>query len=472
MTATVHRLHPKTGHGRFSEMLLSDLRPSPENDTLYRPVDPDDPEVQALARSIGEHGLREPIVVSGDGFIISGHRRRVACMLAGLDRVPVRREPVRRDDDLDAFLVLLREHNRQRDKSLDEKLREELVATTPDEAYQSLIEHRRQAGVVGVEVLDLGARRHRSRISKAKKPMLDAVLAAIADQRAKGLLPTSARRIHYILLNDPPLRHASKPDSAYESDKEGRCYKDLTDLLTRARLEGLIPMDAIADETRPQTIWNVYDDPRAFIREHLDGLLNGYWRNLMRSQPNHVEIVVEKNTVAPVVRPVAGKYCIPMTSGRGFCSTPPRHSMAERFLSSGKDKLVVLLVTDFDPPGEEIATSFACSMRDDFGVSNVTAIKVALKHEHIARFGLRPGGTAKKKSPGYKRFVKLYGTDIYELEAFEALPGTPLQDLVREAVDSVIDIDLFNAELDAERQDAAQISEARQRVHLALRGVL
>jgi hypothetical protein len=50
--------------------------------------------------------------------------------------------------------------------------------------------------------------------------------------------PLSDRSIHYALLNDPPLRHAAKPDSVYANDRAS--YHDLTDLLTRARPNGWV----------------------------------------------------------------------------------------------------------------------------------------------------------------------------------------------------------------------------------------
>src|SRR5947207_1173652 len=106
---------------------IDDITPSPENDKLYRPVDPDDREIIALAESIGTHGLQEPIVVTVDGYILSGHRRHAAAKLAGLGTVPcVMRRDVSRRADPDAFLTLLREHNRQRIKTLDERVREEV----------------------------------------------------------------------------------------------------------------------------------------------------------------------------------------------------------------------------------------------------------------------------------------------------------------------------------------------------------
>ena len=82
----------------------------------------------------------------------------------------------------------------------------------------------------------------------------------------------------------------------------------------------------------------------------------------MQSQPNHIEIVGEKNTLHPILLRVAERYCIPLTSGRGFASIPPRFKMAERFTKSGKECLVVLVVSDFDPEGEQIPESFAVSI--------------------------------------------------------------------------------------------------------------
>ena len=107
---------------------LTHIYPSPENEKLYRPVDPAAPDVQALAASIREQGVIEPLVITEDRFILSGHRRNVAARLAGLESVPCRIVPVRRDEcDPDEYVRMLREHNRQRAKSRDEQLREELV---------------------------------------------------------------------------------------------------------------------------------------------------------------------------------------------------------------------------------------------------------------------------------------------------------------------------------------------------------
>jgi hypothetical protein len=59
---------------------------------------------------------------------------------------------------------------------------------------------------------------------------------------------------------------------------------------------------------------------------------------------------------------------------------------------------VLLIASDFDPDGEEIAHSFARSLRDDFGLEAIDAIKVALTAEHVAEFSLPPRLKAKHTS--------------------------------------------------------------------------
>lgn len=146
-------------------------------------------------------------------------------------------------------------------------IRGRIVSADPEESYQALLEHRESQAEITVEAMELGACRVRKKISRAKRPFADAVIALVDANRRYW--PLNDRRLHYLLLNDPPLRHSSK--SAYAS---------------------------------------------------LD----------------------------------------------------PRAAMARRFKASGKERLILLVVSDADPEGMDIAESFGRSMRDDFGIE---AIEVA-----------------------------------------------------------------------------------------------
>jgi hypothetical protein len=454
----------KTGQDRIREFPVSELKPSPENDKLYKPVDPTDSAVIELANSIIELGVKEPLVISLDGYIISGHRRYAAARLAQLEMVPCRVEAIFREGNSDAFVALLREYNRQRVKNHQELLREELVSMDPAASHRRLVEYRDQQSVIAAPAMKLGVMRNRAEISAAKQPMLMAVTKVIAGRRK--FWPLSNRQIHYALLNAPPLRHKSKPDSRYVNDSQS--YKDLCDLLTRARLTGDVPMESIDDPTRPIYQHSGFDNSQQFISRELRTMFNGYRRDLLQSQPNHIEVLVEKNTVSSICKPICQQYCVPMTSMRGFCSTPPRRDMAERYHDSGKDKLVVLILSDLDPDGESIAESFARSMRDDFEIDDVSAFKVALTHAQAKQFALPEDATAKTGSATYRKFVKKYGPNVWELEA---LPPETLQSLLGDAIVSVLDMDAFNEEVAAEAVDAAFLESVRSRVSGVLKDI-
>jgi hypothetical protein len=402
--------------------------------------------------------------VSADGWLLSGHRRHVAAQLAGLTEVPCRVHPIRRDTDADGFVRLLREFNRQRVKSFAEIAREEIMSGAEENKATAVFEYRRDRAAVKVQTMSLRECRDRKRVSSAKIPMLEAIGRVLEDRKA--FWPLSDRQIHYALLNDPPLRHASKPDSLYGNN--AKSYKDLTDLLTRSRLLGWIPMSAIADPTRPITLWSVHPDPSAFLQEQLDGFLKGYWRDLMQSQPNHIETMVEKNTIESIVRPIASEYTIPLTSGRGYASLSPRQEMAERFLRSGKESLILLMMCDLDPDGEEIAHSFAQSMRDDFDIGKIVPVKVALTMDQIKKFNLPPMLKAKKKSSNYNRFKDAYGDDVWELES---LDPADLQTILREHIEGVLDREAFTHETEQEAKDVAKLDALRRQTQRLLADV-
>jgi hypothetical protein len=449
------------GHVPISDTIihrpLSEIRPSPENDKLYRLVDTNDPDFLAFVEQVRINGITDPLVTTIDGFIVSGHRRYAAAKYLGMDSVPCRTANIHHTDP--RFLTLLRDCNRQRVKTLDEVLREEVVSANPEESYRLLLEHRRQqAAVDDVDTIELGAVKRRARITAAKRPFLDAILRILREYRDSW--PLSVRQIHYYLLNDPPLIHAGKPGSTYRNDIKS--YKMADELTVRARLTREIAMNAIHDATRPVVTWNVFDNPAPFIKEQLNEFLKGYYRNLMQSQPNHIEIIGEKNTIAGAIQPVAMEYTIPYTIGRGYSSLPPRHDMAVRFRRSGKEKLILLVLSDFDPEGEDIGRAFAQSMRDDFGITNIVPIKVALTGLQVDELNLPPMMTAKKTSSRRAGFVRKHGEHVFELES---IPPAPLQQLLRDGINDAIDVDAFNAEIDREMRDAAFLDTVRRRAH-------
>jgi len=444
---------------------LNEIHPASENGLLYDKFSPNaDDDDARLYWSIKAEGIREPLHISADGFILSGHRRFAAAAWLGLTVVPclVADDVIWGSLDADERLAVLALYNKQRNKSHAELLREALREISPDEAYKKLLQDRIERRQVSIEDnVDVGEFKRRARITT--KAFLRAAQRAIESER--DYWPLTVRRVHYLLLNDPPLRHDRKPGSTYKN--ELACYKALTNLLLRARLSGEIPQEAIEDELRPIQVIQTYQHPADFVKDQLTDFLRGYARDLLRGQKNHVEILVEKNAIRKHVELVAEEYCIPCTTGRGYSSLTPRLKMAKRFKASGKDQLVLLILSDFDPDGEEIAASFPRSLRDDFGLWNVKSIKVALSGADVKEYNLPSDMEAKPSSPNYRKFVERHGTHVAELDA---APVELLQKKLRDAIESCLDMELLRVELEKEKEDAAFIAARKKVIFDAIKG--
>ncbi len=447
-----------TANCEINQCLISKIKPSPENDILYGKI-VENNELIDLSNDIGKHGVLEAIVITWDWWLVSGHRRYHAAKMAGLDTVPVIRLTVSRPDmDLHEFLKLLRRYNHQRHKNESQRLKEKLVDVDPDVAHQQLITLREMRDSNAPASMRINGVKDRKAISQAKRPMLDRIIAVIDE--LQEYWPLTVRAVHYQLLNDPPLRHSAKPKSRYCNDRKS--YQDLVDLVTRARLSGEISFDSISDETRPVSNTRFSCDVAEFVDLELYHLFRNYRRDLLQSQLDHIELVLEKMTLQNIVQPIANKYCVPMTVGRGYCSLEPRRQIVERYQASGKDRLVLIVMSDHDPDGMEICESIGRSIRDDFGVVDIVVHKALLTAKQIQQWKLPANGMeAKTSSSNYEKFVEQFGTDVFELEA---VSPPRMQQELSAFIESVIDIEKFNEQVNAERNDAATLAALKNEV--------
>jgi hypothetical protein len=229
------------------------------------------------------------------------------------------------------------------------------------------------------------------------------------------------------------------------------------------RLDGSIPFDSVGDETRPVIIWKTYRDVGSFIKDELDNLYCRYNRDLLQSQRNWIELLVEKNTIASHLEALASKYTIPMTSGRGYSSLPPRKGMMDRFKASGKEKLVLVVVSDHDPEGDDIPISFGNSMVEDFGIDpeNLLITKACLTHAQAVELGVHEGQLTEDKNGSRRAAFEAKYPDkrCWELEA---IPFDTLRTLVEDTFCGALDMDMFNAEVEIELTERRELSRRKE----------
>ncbi len=464
---------------------VSSLKPSPENLELYSPIDTDDPEFVRFANAICRNGPDAPLVTTEDNYIVSGHRRHAALTLHGVKQVRCRVIPRVRDSwTKDEYVALLRDYNRNRHKSVAEQVREQLVDIDAEEAHARLRKLRdRSVNAIdynGVETLRIEGSKTRHKISGSKDDHVKYIMKVIFEDR-RDYWPLTVRGVHYPLLNYDFIRgyywpHRDEPDYGTRRElryvNDDNSYSATSELITRLRLDGTVPWAAITDGTRPLREFRSFSDARQFVRQEVSNLFGGYWRDLLQTQPNHVEVLVEKNTVYHMAQQVTERYQIPTSSGRGFNSIDPYHELYERYRSSGKGRLILIVLSDFDPEGEMIPQVAGRTLRDDFRIprEDFDIVKAGVTRAQIDEYELPPMAFAKETSSNRDWFVNRNGGDeaVYELEALD--PAVMMADLEK-VIQGVLDMDLFNREAAEEQAEAAYLEAARRTATEALNGL-
>ncbi|MCX6880757.1 MAG: ParB N-terminal domain-containing protein [Verrucomicrobia bacterium] len=439
------------------EVPIDSIHQTPENWRIYIKPDADD-QFAALVASVEELGILEPLTVSKDNFILSGHRRHAAAEAAGLDTVPI----IRLDIEIGPMTpeerakVLVAHNNGSRVKTATESIIEAMVAVDPGEAIRAA--ENRKANVFALaqtshELVEVTEGSRRTNPCKQRGELLAAVQVILQDLANRDLLPTSARHIHYRLLSVGPLTSKGVKGHPYGTGKDDS--EKLGKLLTDARSAGLIPDDWIADETRPESVIEHYDTIGDYVAGEVEGLFQHYFSNVHRDQPAHVEIIIEKNTLYPLLKSkVAHPLRIPISSARGYLSYPAGCRMVDRFRKSGKDRFVIIYVSDHDPEGMDMPSAFKKYLAFDHGV-RVDVKRAAVTDEQIEKYELPPDAEAKPSSCRFKKYVARYGPKVWELDSMD------MELLVREVERtclSFLDVEALNAALEQEKQDDVKLA--------------
>jgi hypothetical protein len=299
-----------------------------------------------------------------------------------------------------------------------------------------------------------------------RKAMLYAVLDIIAEYRRDNFIPASSRSIHYDLLKRNVRTSSRKNGYIYgkqpvKFNRNGSKKPDgsdglLSKLLTDARSAGLIDPSDLDDTTRPTTQWIPSGSTGQYMNRELDRLFGNYFSDVHADQPSHLELVLEKNTIFPLLRNhVAHKFRLPITSMHGYGSYPAARDVAARFKQSGKEKLVVIYISDLDPEGLNMPSSWKKYLLHDFGVQ-AEVYRAALIPAQVAKFSLPPDTSVKPSSTRAPEFVRLYGTQCWELDS---MPKRVLIDEVSSAVLAHLDIGALNRAFAKEKE--ADVNLAR-----------
>jgi hypothetical protein len=238
-------------------------------------------------------------------------------------------------------------------------------------------------------------------------------------------------------------------------------HNALSNHTARWREDGILPIDCFADRTRD--VIKDFDDNYETIEAYTDKAFY-YLKNAHQNysiprwykQPYHVEVWLEKDAAVESIRSIVKGRDIMIVPNRGHSSVTFLNLNIDRLKekqSEGKS-IIILYLGDADPSGEVMDKVYKRKL-EEYGLHNVTFIRVAVTKQQIDRLDLLhdpdPETLRKLKAdPNKEVFKKRYGLKsddelfAVQLEAmFTPSVRTHMKNLLINIIDRFFDIHVY-----------------------------
>ncbi len=272
-------------------------------------------------------------------------------------------------------------------------------------------------------------------------------------------LPLTLRQIFYRLV------------AAFKISNTRSQYNMLSTLVSEMRHEGMIDWDAIADQHRRVSEKRGWTDQVEYVQVWTKNFCGNYERCLVQDQPVYIEMWVEKDALSTIFERVAYPYCIRVVTNKGFSSTTFVNDFRNRVnaaITRHRQRPIMLYFGDFDPSGVAMLEDIQNRCETRFDLHGMVEHKrIALNIEDIQRYNLPYSIDAIKKSDTrYKQFCSRYGDIAVELDA---LHPAELEKIARKAIESELDMDLFNEQREIEQMELQKVAAIREKVQAVVK---
>lgn len=280
--------------------------------------------------------------------------------------------------------------------------------------------------------------------NQASRARLATIGKVLEEYAADGIVLT-LRQLHYQLVSKNIIANTHRE------------YKNLGELLSKARLAGLVDWDSIEDRVRRAVQWRSYESIQDCVRDAAEGFTLPRWAD----QPNYIELWCEKDALSSVLRPICSELFATFMVNRGHSSTSAMHDARERIESQRVDRIgnvrdvKIIYLGDFDPSGEDMVRDIRDRMAM-FQVEDLEVIKLALNPDQVSRWKLPPN-PVKASDSRTGRFKAKHGSKCYEVDA---IPPKDLQKLVRRSIQDEMNMDLYEDTLQEEARLRAKLVKA------------
>lgn len=234
-----------------------------------------------------------------------------------------------------------------------------------------------------------------------------------------------------------------------------RSYKNLGELVSKARLAGKLDWDAIEDRVRQPQEARHWSSPSEFA----DAAVSVYRLPRWDGQDHYAELWVEKDALAGVLAPLAQEYHVTLMVNRGYSSQSAMYESARRFRNADSTSLKLFYLGDHDPSGEDMVRDVGDRL-SMFGVADLDVKKLALTMEQVEQYN-PPPNPAKMSDSRAAAYVDKHGAHSWEVDA---LPPQVLQQIIRDAFDEIVDRDKMDVIIEREGRHKDALRRAAKRI--------
>jgi len=237
-------------------------------------------------------------------------------------------------------------------------------------------------------------------------------------------------------------------------------YNRIGRIINEARLAGLLDWNYIVDRTRNMEENPHWRDPSAII----ESASKSYGIDKWEDQDNRVEVWIEKDALVGVIEGVCGDLDCPYFSCRGYTSQSEMWRAAQRLIgySQQGQTPIIIHLGDHDPSGIDMTRDIDDRLTlfmTSHGFSPPKVHRLALTLDQIDEHN-PPPNPAKLSDSRAEDYIRLYGADSWELDALDPIL---MSDLIRKAIESYRDDDLWEEKVTEEETGRDLLIEASSR---------
>jgi len=269
--------------------------------------------------------------------------------------------------------------------------------------------------------------------------LIDRINSVIDDYSAQGYSLT-LRQVYYQMVARAII------------ENNERSYKNLGNLISDARLAGLIDWNAIEDRTRNLKGNSHWTNPSNMI----DSAAYSYRLDHWKGQSNYVEVWVEKDALVGIVGQICSELDVNFFSCRGYVSQSEMWGAARRLrLRQDKGQHIVLLhLGDHDPSGKDMSRDIQDRL-ETFEAYGIDFHRIALNMNQINKYDPPPNPTkiTDSRAAGY---IQEFGRKCWELDALEP---QVIGELISKNVKKYRDASIYKAVLKQEREEKSMLED-------------